>query len=175
MQEKTNISKKTLFLVEAGIIAAVYVAMTYFSSFLGMAYGPIQFRISEVLNILPVFTPAAIPGLTIGCILGNIGSPMGIVDILLGSLATLLSAVTTYWFRNIKVKNFPILSSFMPVIFNAIIIGAEITFFANEANKGKLFFINAGQIALSEFVMCVVGGFFFYFAILKLNIFKKSE
>ena len=175
MKDKTNISKQTKFIVISGIIAAVYVALTYLSSFMGLAYGPIQFRISELLNILPAFTPCAIPGLTLGCILGNIGSPMGFIDIFFGSLATLLSSTSAYFLRNIKIKKFPLLSCLMPVIFNSLIIGAEITFLANEESKGKLFLINAGQIGLSEFIMCVVSGFFLYFAILKFDIFKDSK
>ena len=72
---------KTLsrFIVTAALIAAAYAALTYLSAALGLAYGGIQFRISEALNILAAFTPAAVPGLMIGCVIGNIGSPMGLV------------------------------------------------------------------------------------------------
>ena len=67
--------QKTIhYIVLSAIIAAAYVALTFFSNIFGLAYGPIQLRISEVLTILPVFTPAAIPGLTIGCFISNIAS-----------------------------------------------------------------------------------------------------
>ena len=80
----------TRYLTQAAVIAALYVVLTYVSSAVGLAYGGVQFRLSEALTILPAFTPAAIPGLTIGCVLGNLGSPMGIVDIVCGAGATLL-------------------------------------------------------------------------------------
>lgn len=74
-----NRTRKIHFLVEAGLIGALYAVLTYVSSMMGLAYGEVQFRISEALTILPVFTPAAIPGLVIGCIIANIGSPFGMV------------------------------------------------------------------------------------------------
>ena len=86
-------NKKIMNLVFGAMIAAIYAAATYLSSVFGIAYGPIQFRLSEALTVLSVFTPAAIPGLTIGCIIGNLASPFGIWDIVFGSLATLLAAV----------------------------------------------------------------------------------
>ncbi|MEE1026034.1 MAG: QueT transporter family protein, partial [Acutalibacteraceae bacterium] len=78
-------NSKTKFLVLGGLIAAFYAVATYISAAMGLAYGGIQFRISEALTILPVFTPAAIPGLIIGCFIGNLGSPFGMVDVLLGT------------------------------------------------------------------------------------------
>ena len=68
------------FLTESAVIAALYAAATYLSAAFSLAYGPVQFRLSEALTVLSTLTPAAIPGLTIGCIIGNISSPMGIWD-----------------------------------------------------------------------------------------------
>ena len=82
------------FLTESAVIAALYAAATYLSAAFSLAYGPVQFRLSEALTVLSPLTAAAIPGLTIGCIIGNISSPMGIWDVLFGSAATLLGAVT---------------------------------------------------------------------------------
>ena len=79
-----------------GLIAALYAIATYLSAAMGLAYGGIQFRISEALTILPIFTPAAIPGLIVGCFIGNLGSPFGMVDILLGTFATAFAAVCSY-------------------------------------------------------------------------------
>ncbi|MBR5190814.1 MAG: QueT transporter family protein, partial [Clostridia bacterium] len=121
--------RKTMFVVESAIIAAIYAGLTYLAGILGVAYGGIQFRFSEALTILAVFSPAAIPGLTIGCFLGNITSPYGIVDIICGTLATLIAAVLSYKTRNIKFKDLPLLSAIFPVLSNAIIIGLEITLF----------------------------------------------
>ena len=80
-----------------GIIAALYVALTYLANLLGLASGAIQVRFSEALTILPVFTPAAIPGLFVGCVLSNILTGCMPLDVLFGSIATLLGAVGTYF------------------------------------------------------------------------------
>ncbi len=92
--------KKTLtIIVQAGIIAAVYVALTYVSALLGLASGVIQVRISEALCVLPLFTPAAVPGLFIGCALANLLTGSLPLDILFGSLATLAGALGAYGIR----------------------------------------------------------------------------
>ena len=91
-------NKSTLFLVQAAAIAAVYFVLTLV--FAPFSYGEVQVRISEALTILPFFTPAAVPGLFVGCIIANIlggGIP---VDIIFGSIATLIGAVFTYKLRN---------------------------------------------------------------------------
>ena len=91
-------NKSTLFLVQAALIGAVYVVLTLV--FAPFSYGEVQVRISEALTILPYFTPAAVPGLFVGCIIANIlggGIPL---DIIFGSIATLIGAVFTYQLRN---------------------------------------------------------------------------
>lgn len=165
--------KRVYYEVQAGIIAAMYVALTYLSNTMNLAYGPIQFRLSEVLTILPVFTPAAIPGLTIGCVIGNLQSPYGIADIITGSLATLLAAVFTYLFRKVRIKDVPVLSTLPPVIFNGIIVGIEIWYFGDRTPA--LFFISAAEVAAGEAVMCVIVGIIFYLAIKKTKIFNKKN
>lgn len=92
--------KNALFLTQAAMIAALYVVLTYIANLFGLASGVIQIRLSEMLCILPVFTPAAIPGLFIGCLLSNILTGCVIWDIIFGSLATLAGAVGTYLLRN---------------------------------------------------------------------------
>ena len=94
--------KGALFLTQAAMIAALYVVLTYIANLFGLASGVIQIRLSEMLCILPVFTPAAIPGLFIGCLLSNILTGCVIWDILFGSLATLAGAIGTYLLRNHK-------------------------------------------------------------------------
>ena len=94
--------KSALFLTQAAVIAALYVVLTYIANLFGLASGVIQIRLSEMLCILPVFTPAAIPGLFIGCLLSNILTGCVIWDILFGSLATLAGAIGTYLLRNHK-------------------------------------------------------------------------
>ena len=90
----------TLYLTQGGVIAAIYVVITIL--FQAISFGPIQFRISELLCVLPYFTPAAIPGLFIGCLVGNILGGAAIYDIIFGSLATLLGAIGSYAIRRWK-------------------------------------------------------------------------
>lgn len=161
--------KRTDFIVLAALIAAVYAALTYAANAAGLAYGNIQFRFSEALTILAAFTPAAIPGLTIGCFLGNLGSPFGIVDVICGTFATFLAAILSYYTRKLTVKGLPILSALFPVITNAIIVGLEITFLTPE-NGGfdiMLFLVFAGEVALGEVLMCYGLGLPLYGAIKK--------
>ena len=89
-------NKKVLFIVQAAVIAAVYVVLTYFISAFNLASGAIQVRISEALCILPFFTPAAIPGLFLGCLLSNLLTGCIMWDVVFGSLATLLGALGTW-------------------------------------------------------------------------------
>ena len=91
-------NKTTLFMTQAAMIAAIYVALTYI--FAPISFSEIQVRISEALTILPVFTPAAVPGLFIGCLIGNTVGGALLPDIICGSLATLIGAFFTWKLRN---------------------------------------------------------------------------
>lgn len=166
-------NKRIMNLVFGAMIAAIYAAATYLSSVFGIAYGPVQFRFSEALTVLSVFTPAAIPGLTIGCIIGNLASPFGIWDIIFGSLATLLAAVTARALRNVKIKDLPLPSIIMPVVFNAIIVGAEIVFLLPGGEAGfSAFVIAALEVAAGELAVCLVGGIPLYYGLNKTKIFR---
>lgn len=165
--------RKTVFVVQSAVIAALYAGLTYVASILNLAYGSVQFRFSEALTILAAISPAAIPGLTVGCFLGNITSPYGIIDIICGTLATLISSIFSYKTRNIKIKDLPLLSAFFPVISNAIIVGIEITIFMPEGFKLKAFFVNALQIAVGQLLMCYGLGIPLFKAIRKTNLDKK--
>lgn len=166
-------NKKIIHLVHGAMIAAVYAAATYLSAVFGIAYGPIQFRFSEALTVLSLFTPAAVPGLTVGCILGNISSPFGIWDIVFGSLATLLAALAARRLRNVTVKGLPLLSIIMPVVFNALIVGAEITILmpTDEASL-TAFALAALEVGAGELAVCLAGGISIYYALRKTRIFK---
>ena len=109
-------NKNVLFLVQAAMIAAIYVALTFVSSSLGLASGTIQVRISEALCVLPVFTTAAVPGLWLGCFLANLLTGCMLVDVICGSIATLIGAVGTYLLRNHKLA-----CTIPPVLANMII------------------------------------------------------
>ena len=165
MQTKLNVK----FIATSAVIAAAYVALSLLSAAFGLAFGPVQLRLSEVLCILPVFTPAAIPGLFVGCIVSNILS-FSPLDILFGSFATLIAAVLTRAFRNIRFKDIPLLSLFPPVIVNAVIVGTEIAvfFMPNEAFL-PAFLINAVQVFLGQMIVCYVFGIPFYFAMKRVR------
>lgn len=147
--------KKNLrFITTAAFIAAVYAALTFFGNFFGLSYGPIQVRFSEALTVLPLFTPAAIPGLTIGCFIANKGS-FNLLDMVFGTLATFIAAVLTYLLRDIKFKKLPLLAILPPVVINAVIIGLEIAFFfLPEGFTLYGFIISALQVGLGQLIAC---------------------
>ena len=136
-------NKKVLFVAQAALIAAIYVVLTYFISAFDLASGAIQVRISEALTILPFFTPAAIPGLTIGCFLANLLTGSLPMDVLFGSLATLIGAVGSYCLRKYKwlVPLPPIVANVVSVPYVlAYVYGAEgtITFFRLTVGIGEV-------------------------------------
>ena len=162
--------KSTLFLTQAAVIAALYVALTYISNSLGLAYNAIQFRLSEILTVLPVFTPAAIPGLTLGCLMANISSPFGLIDIICGTFATLAAAVISYAARNVTIKKMPFISVLAPVVCNAVIIGLEIWYL--EGRTAEIFFVSALQVGAGEAVMCILAGLPFIRAVKRTRLFS---
>ena len=118
---KTEQNRRLHFLVQAGMIAAIYAVLTYAAAAANLAYGAVQFRFSEALTVLPVFTPAAIPGLALGCFLSNLASPLGPVDWVFGTAATLLAAALSYLTRRVRLAGLPVLPLCFPVLCNAVI------------------------------------------------------
>ena len=170
MTRRDNIN----FLIQSALIAALYAGLTYLSGIFGLAYGPIQLRISEVLTVLPAITPTAIPGLTIGCFIANIGS-FNVADMIFGTFATFVAALLTYCLRDIKLKKIPILSLLAPVIVNAVIIGFEIAVLFLEGGYTLWgFAISALEVGLGELVVCFGLGIPFYFAVVKYRIFDMK-
>lgn len=168
----TTRKEKLNYITTASIIAAIYAALTYFGAFFGLSYGPIQLRFSEVLTILPIFTPAAIPGLTVGCFIANIGS-FNLLDMVFGTLATLIAAILTRLFRNIKFKGLPLLALFPPVIVNALIIGLEIAiFWLPEGLSIYGFLISAFEVGIGQLIVCYVLGIPFYLTVKKTKLIK---
>lgn len=108
--------KRVLFLIQAAVIAALYAVLTLV--LMPFSYGVMQIRVSEALTVLPYFTPAAIPGLFIGCLLSNMIGPYGVFDIVLGSAASLIAAICSYLLRK-----HPMLVPLPPVITNGVMIG----------------------------------------------------
>lgn len=152
--------KGVRYMAEAAVIAALYAMLTYAAAAVNLAFGPVQFRFSEALTVLPVFTPAAIPGLAIGCLLSNLASPYGIIDWVFGTSATLLAAITARAVSKIRVKGIPILSPMMPVLFNTLVVGFEIACFSSTGdfafgNFTAWAYVMAGvSVGLGELVVC---------------------
>ncbi|MFB0920091.1 MAG: QueT transporter family protein, partial [Oscillospiraceae bacterium] len=148
-------------LVTAAVIGAVYAALTLVNP---LAYGPIQFRFSEVLCILPFFLPESAFGLTVGCVIANLIGPYGAIDIIFGSLATLLAGLCTAAIGNKARKNGKIGwgtcigACLMPVVFNAPIVGAVIAYASTEYAFWKGVVLYGIQVGLGEIgVMLVLG------------------
>ena len=168
----TKAKKRINFIITGALIAAAYVALTFLSNIFSLAFTPIQLRVSEVLTLLPIFTPASIPGVTLGCFIANIAS-FNAVDMIFGTAATLIAALLTYAFRNIKFKGLPLLSMLPPVIINAVVIGLEIAFFfLPEGYTFWGFVISGLQVGLGELAVCYILGIPFYLIVKKHNIFK---
>ncbi len=148
----------TVYVTRAAVIATLYAALTYAASVFGIAYGSIQFRFSEALTVLAVFTPAAIPGLSIGCFIGNLGSPMGILDMVLGTLATFLSAYFAYATRKFGGKAGLIVSPLLSTLFNSLLIGIEIAVFLPKGISWAGFAFSALQVGAGELAVCCVLG-----------------
>lgn len=161
---KTNVKN----LAFAGIIACLYVILTLVPGLSALSFGPVQFRVAEALAVLPVFSPWAIAGLTVGCAISNLASPMLALDLPLGTLATFLAALCTYLLRN-KPKR----ALAMPAVFNGLIIGSIITFFYSDVAASAYILIgNMFTVAAGEIIVCYVIGLPLMKYLKKNNIFK---
>ena len=149
-------------LAQGAVIAALYVALTYFQNFLlpGSASWAIQFRASEALCVLALFTPAAIPGLTIGCLLFNVSFAGALpLDPVVGTLASLLATGAMYLTRNLRIRSYPVLAMVMPALFNAVLVGWEL-----ELYIGGGFWLNALYVAIGEAAVLLTLGSLLYYA-----------
>lgn len=157
-------NKKIKYIIKSALIAAIYLALTLL--FAPISYSLMQIRIAEALSILAYFTPAAVPGLALGCLLANLSSPFGLIDIFFGTLATALSA-----FIATKIKN-RFLMPLPYVIVNMFIIGAILTYMLHVK-----FIYAALWVALGEVIAVYIIGMPLLFVIEKnktLNKFFKD-
>ena len=154
--------KSILFISQSAIIAALYVVLTVLANALGLASMPVQLRFSEALTILPVFTPAAIPGLFIGCVISNFLSNAIIWDVVFGSLATLIGALGTYFLRRFKVL--PLLP---PILANTLIVPFVLVYAYGIEGTVPFFMLTVG---LGELISCGVLGY-----LLRKALEKKSR
>ena len=151
-------SRHVLPLAQAAMIAAIYVVLTYLANALGLANYAIQVRISEALTILPYFTPAAVPGLFIGCLLSNILTGCALPDIVFGSLATLVAAILTRKLRKNKW-----MAPLPPIAANAIVVPFVLLY---AYGVGPLWFTFL-TVTAGEIISCGVLGMLLLFALQK--------
>lgn len=151
----------------SAMIAAIYAALTMALPML--SYGPVQLRFSEALTVLPFFFPQAIPGLFLGCAIANLLSTFGMVDVVFGSLATLLAALWTSKLKNAWLAPLP------PVICNAVIIGAEIAWFETSFGPGFVtsWLWNGFTVGIGELAACYVLGMFLLYLLPELPVVLK--
>lgn len=163
-------NKKTLYLTQAAVIAAIYVVLVFVFQY--TSFGPIQFRVAEALTILPYFTSAAIPGVTIGCLLSNILFGSSMLDIIFGTAATLFAAILSH-----QIKDNKFLVPIPPILVNAIVIPWIIKATTTTADLGAnpiplmMLSIGAGQL-----VSAGILGMILLFALDKVKhiLFKNS-
>ena len=155
--------RKARFLAYGAVIAALYVVLTYFQNmiFPDSASMAIQFRASEALCILAFFTPAAIPGLAVGCLLFNLSYAGALpLDFLVGTLASALAATGMWLTRKVSIKGYPLPGLLMPALFNALLVGWELSHYI-----GGGFWLNALYVAIGEAAVLLTLGSALYYAI----------
>ena len=146
-QNNLTNTNKTLYIAQAALIAATYTVLTMIAAGFDLASGAIQVRFSEALTILPFFTPAAIPGLTLGCLISNIVTGCALPDIIFGTLATLIAALGTWHFRSHLW-----LAALCPVLSNAVIVGLILS-----VSYGLPLFFTMLQVGVGEAAAVLVG------------------
>lgn len=150
-------NRKVLFITQAAVIAALYVVLTYLAALLGISSGAIQVRFSEALTVLPYFIPAAIPGVTIGCFLANMLTGGAVLDIVFGTLATLIGCVGSYLLRKHKW-----LVPIPPIIANMFIVPWVLQTAYGVTDAYWYLMITVG---IGEVISCYVFGMILLFAL----------
>ncbi len=145
------------FILRAAVVAALYAAVTLLLA--PISYGPLQFRVAEALTLLPTLTPAAVPGLFVGCFVANLMSPaVTLLDVVFGSLATLGAAILTR-----RLRNRPAVAALPPVLINALVVGAVLAFSYNLP-----FWLTALEVGAGQLGVCYLLGLPFYYALRRL-------
>ena len=166
-------NKKIKFMTQGALIAALYVVLTFIANLMGLASGVIQIRFSEALTILPFFTPAAIPGLGVGCLLANLLTGCAAWDVVFGTIATLIGAVFTYLLRRWKWA-----APIPPIVANMAIVPfvLQLVYGAEESWVFLLVTVGAGEV-----ISCGILGMLLLFALMKhrdtifgANVIKKA-
>lgn len=147
-------NKNVLFTTQAAIIAALYVILTFLAAALGISSGVIQVRFSEALTILPLFTPAAIPGLFLGCLISNLLTGACLIDIVFGSLTTLLAAFISY-----KIRKYKYAVCVPPIIANTLFIPLILRFgygMTDDSIPFMMLTVGAGEVISCGILGCIL-------------------
>lgn len=160
---------KTQLLALNGVIAAAYAALTLVASAMNLAYGPVQFRFSEALTVLPFLFPGTWPGVFVGCLVANLLSPYGPIDIIIGSLATLIAALLTQKTSHAWLAPLP------PVVCNMVLVGGMLAWYevGFTAQFPALFAVNALWVGIGEAVVCYVLGILLLRAIPNVSYLRR--
>lgn len=160
---------KTQLLALNGVIAAAYAALTLVASAMNLAYGPVQFRFSEALTVLPFLFPGTWPGVFVGCLVANLLSPYGPIDIIIGSLATLIAALLTQKTSHAWLAPLP------PVVCNMVLVGGMLAWYevGFSAQFPALFAVNALWVGIGEAVVCYVLGILLLRAIPNVSYLRR--
>ncbi|MBQ7334276.1 MAG: QueT transporter family protein [Clostridia bacterium] len=156
--------KRVRFITYSAIIAALYVILTGLSAVLHLASGPIQIRLAEALTVLPVFTPTAIPGLFLGCVLANFLTGSLIWDVVFGSFATLIGAIGTYFLR----KKSKYLAALPPIVSNMLIVPAVLQYVYGEE---QVYWILMLTVGVGEILSAGVCGLILHKTLSKTKLF----
>lgn len=146
-------NKNVLFITQAALIAALYVILTFVAAAFGISSGVIQIRFSEALTILPLFTPAAIPGLFLGCLISNLMTGACLIDIVFGSLTTLLAAFISY-----KIRNYKYAVCLPPIIANTLFIPWILRFgygMTDDSIPLMMFTVGTGEVISCGILGCI--------------------
>ncbi len=144
------------FILRSAVVAALYAAVTLLLA--PISFGPLQFRVAEALTLLPMLTPAAVPGLFIGCLAANLLGGMTALDVVFGSLATLGAAILTR-----RLRNRPAVAALPPVLINALVVGAVLAFAYNLP-----FWLTALEVGAGQLGVCYLLGLPLYYALRRL-------
>lgn len=148
-------NSKTKSLVRMAVIAALYAGLTY--AVLPLSFGAVQFRLSEALLILAAYSGSAVPGVALGCLLANIASPLGPIDMAVGTLATLLAAFAVHFFsrRYSSAAARALFTVLVAALLNGLLVGGEIVFLTKPADAdGSVWLLSFLWVALGEIVVC---------------------
>ena len=161
--------QSTLYLTRGALIAALYVALTYTAALFGLSSGPIQFRISEALTILPIFLPEAVPGLTVGCLIANLISGGVFWDVLFGTLATLIGAIGARLIGKAVKKH--IWLTTLPTVISNMLIVPPVLIFAYGVPDAYIYLVLT--VGIGEIVCAGVLGTALGYSIRKTHFFEN--